>query len=236
AASGELRQLASAFKHALSQMDQNRRQIRRTTKLRLRLPRLATDSASARELLARASTEIPSSPPQPMAVLYADVIFEDPKDTNSDHLVTILGEFFSAAHEAVRQEGGRVDQFSGDAVIGLFTSEQLKGDGEAVAAALAAARSIIADAKAIRERWNELSSIRLSASVGVVFGAAQLLQADDPGMDPTVHGDLVDRAAALQNQAKGGVILVDPVVAARSPKTLTAVDGLGEPAYPWPTD
>ncbi|MEO1334138.1 MAG: HAMP domain-containing protein, partial [Myxococcota bacterium] len=90
AASGELGQLASAFNHALSQMDQYRRQIRRTTQLRLRLARLAPDSASARELLARASTEIPSSPPQPMAVLYADVIFEDPKDTNSDHLVTLL--------------------------------------------------------------------------------------------------------------------------------------------------
>lgn len=206
-ASGELGQLAASFNHALAQMAEYRRQVRQTTQLRLRLSRLAPNASSARELLARASATGLAAPPEPMTVLYADVTFEQSAALETEHLVTILGEFFSAAHEAIRQEGGAVDRYSGDAVIGLFIAAALERPAEA--AALSAAASLTRDAAAISERWAGLSTLRLEASVGVVSGRAQLITDDDPSRDPTVDGDLVERAAVLQRKAPAGGILVD---------------------------
>ena len=205
-ASGELGQLAKAFNHALAQMAEFRRQIRQTAQLRLRLSRFGSSTINARELLARATSQAPPGPPEPMTVLYADVLFEEPDSVPTDHLVTILGEFFSAAHDAIRKEGGRLDRYSGDAVIGVFPREQVV---EPTHAALSAARTIESDAQAISERWRSVSPIRLSASIGVVTGEARLMTEDDPAADPTVYGDLVERAAALQRRAHAGMVLID---------------------------
>ena len=207
-AQGELGQLAAAFNHAVVQMDDYRRQVRYTTQLRLRLSRFAPNGTSARDLLARADLSGVAGPVEPMVILYADVVFDDP-DVDTEHLVTILGEFFAAAHEATRQEGGRIDRFSGDAVIGLFPAAGLSAP---LKAASAAAKTIIMDARAIAERWSALSPIRLSASVGLVSGDAQLV-VDDAAGEPTVQGALVERAAYLQSKAKAGTAVVDARVA-----------------------
>ena len=226
-AKGELGQLASAFNHALAQMAEYRRQVRRTTQLRLRLSRFAPTSTSARELLARASSDAPPRPPEKITVLYADVVFDDPDVVETEHLVTILGEFFSASHEAIRQEGGWVDRYSGDTVIGVFPAGRL---ASAAKAALAAAETIANDARAIGERWAALSSVRMQAAVGVVSGEAQLVGEDESG-DPTVHGDIVERAANLQRRAAGDVILVDKKTEQALEEALSGVGGAGEAAF-----
>ena len=228
---GELGQLALAFNQALAQLAEYRRQVRQTMQLRLRLSRLATTgSSSARELLARATTAVSLEAAEPMTILYADVMFEESEAAESEYLVTILGEFFTAAHEAIRQEGGRVDRYSGDAVIGLFPNASIDAS---VAVALRAAATIRHDAQAITGRWAALSPLRLHASVGVASGEAVLVMADEPGQDPTAHGELVERAATLQRRASAGRVLLDEP----SAKTLDALPESapepGEPAYVW---
>ena len=224
-ATGELGQLANAFNHALAQMAEYRRQVRQTTQLRLRLTRLATGDMSARQLLARALTEEPG-PLDQMTVLYADVELDKDASTSTEHVVAVLGEFFSAAHEAIRQEGGRVDRYSGDAVIGVFPASQVDGYTES---AVAAARTIIADARAIAHRWQELSPIGLQAKIGAVTGQARLVMDDeDPSADPTVYGDIVEHAAALQRRATPGSVLLDRTTA----QVIQANDGGLAPAPP----
>ncbi len=237
-ASGELGQLAKAFNQALAQMAEFRRQIRQTAQLRLRLSRFGSSTINARELLARATSQAPPGPPEPMTVLYADVIFEEPDSVPTDHLVTILGEFFSAAHDAIRKEGGRLDRYSGDAVIGVFPSALVV---ETTHSALAAARVLESDAKAISQRWQSVSPIRLSVSIGVVTGEARLIT-EDPSSDPTVFGDLVERAAALQRRARESMVLIDQATASRIqvkplPPGDAVVESLpddtGETAFVW---
>ena len=231
-ASGELGQLANTFNYALAQMAEYRRQVQHTTQLRLRLSRFAASNTSARELLARAGSDQPPRPPEAMAVLYADVELDHGDSLSTEHLVTILGEFFSAAHEAIRQEGGRVDRYSGDAVIGIFLAAQLAQPEQA---ALAAARTINADARAIGQRWSEMSPIRLHASVGVASGSGQLvLDLDDPTGDPTVYGRVVERAASFQRRATADRVIIDAATAAAvQADGLDPASGTGDLGYIW---
>ncbi len=232
-ATGELGRLAESFNYALSQMAEYRRQLRETTQLRLRLARLSPGSGSAREMLARTTPPDPSAPTEPIAVLYADLVIDHSGSLETEHLVTILGEFFTAAHEAIHQEGGRLDRYSGDVVIGLFPEATTPSPSRA---AFSAARMIVADAQAISDRWSELSPLRLHASVGVVFGSGHLV-AEDPSGDPTVHGDLVERAATLQQHAYVSSVVVDEAAGATLDLDAPLVPAAGDTgALMWTAD
>lgn len=212
-ASGELGQLAAAFNGAIDELRNHREQIRQTTQMRLRLGRFVSKGAM-HGILASSETLETEGPPKTITVLYADVVHEphpdSPHEGGTDHLVTLLGEFFSAAHDVLTSNGGRIDRYSGDAVIGIFS----EGDAER---AIVAARALISDANAIADRWAALAHVDLSASVGVVTGLAVISRAEASGNEVTVSGELVDRAAAFQRAAAAGSVCIDaPTKAAAS--------------------
>ncbi|MEQ8273233.1 MAG: HAMP domain-containing protein [Deltaproteobacteria bacterium] len=205
-AKGELGQLASAFNGALDELQDHRKQLRQTTQMRLRLGRFVSKGAM-HGLLASSETLETEGPPRPITLLYADVVHERHADGSGDegneHLVTLLGEFFSAAHEVLTSKGGRIDRYSGDAVIGIFNDEG------AAAHAIEAALALISDANAIADRWSALAHVDLSASVGVVSGVAVVARAEATGNEITVSGEIVDRAAAFQHAAPPGTVWID---------------------------
>ncbi len=200
AASGELGQLADAFNTAVHELAQHRMELRQTTQLRLRLSRLVS-SAAMHDALATNDEKDQQCETQTVSVLYADVVLPTGQTINAEHLVTVLSEFFGAAHETMLKHGGHVDRYSGDAVIGIFTGPNPEG-------ALAAAHDLVADAHAVSSRWQQYLGGPLSASVGIVTDEGQIRQAPDSG-ELSVSGPLVERAAAGQAQAGAAQILID---------------------------
>lgn len=199
-AKGELGQLAEAFNAAVSELGKHRLELRQTTQLRLRMSRLVS-SAAMHEVLASSDEPSGEAEQEEVCVLYADVVLPAGQTVDTEHLVTVLSEFFGAAHDTMRKHGGQVDRFSGDAVIGIF-------NGPNPAAALAAARDLVADAEAVSERWAQHLGGPLSASAGVVTGSGRIRRAPDSG-ELSVSGPLVERAAAGQALAVAGQILMD---------------------------
>lgn len=219
AAAGELGQLADAFNTAVQELSQHRMELKQTTQLRLRLSRLVS-SAAMHDALATGDENGEPEPDQLVSVLYADVVLPAGQTINADHLVTVLSEFFGAAHETMRKYQGEVDRFSGDAVIGIFTGPNPK-------AALAAANDLVADAHAVSARWQQYLGGPLSASVGIVTAEGQIRRAPDSG-ELSVNGPLVELAAAGQNQAGAGRVLMDEAT-----HTQTMNQGERAPEGPW---
>lgn len=200
-AKGELGQLAHAFNAAVSELARHRAELQQTTQLRLRLSRLIS-GAAVHDALAATSEAQGDEEAATVTVLYADVVLPSDGSIDTEHLVTVLGEFFGAANDTMRRHKGAVDRFSGDAVIGIFT-------GPAPAAALAAAKDLVADAAEVSARWLQHLGGPIAASVAITTGQATLQRAPDSG-ELSVRGDLVERAAQGQAQAEAGQVLLDP--------------------------
>lgn len=199
-ASGELGQLAHAFNSAVDELGRYRMELQQTTQLRLRLSRLIS-SAAVHDAIANSDENDAEEPESIVTVVYADVVFPDEGTLDTEHLVTVLSEFFGAANDTMRKHQGAVDRFSGDAVIGIFV-------GPNPTAALAAARDLVADAAAVSERWARMLGGPLSAAAGIATGPTRLRRAPDSG-ELSVAGVLVERAAEGQALARAGEILLD---------------------------
>lgn len=222
-ARGEVAVLAGTFNEALRELAAHRTEVQRKTQLRLRLARFLPPAllhqifSNERDLQAMGQE-------QHVTVIYSDV--SGAKELGAhlagEQLVAILGEFFAAACSAVERNGGRIDRFSGDAVIGIFAPGMAT---DPTTAALAAARETIADAAAISTRWSHDSGVGFAAAVGVVSGRGLIGLAPDGSGEVSVVGDLVDRAAALQEAALPATILADRATreAVRDPQPWTAV-------------
>ncbi len=200
-ASGELGQLASAFNSALAQMGRYRSDLKKTTQMRLRLSRLVSPDA-VRDFLAQEATVQIERPPQPVTILYADLTQSDElRALAIEDLTALLGDFFAMAHETLLRSGGRVDRYSGDAVIGIFQSP------DHAQAGLKAARELLEDTRSLSERWQERARVDLEASVGLATGAAPIVP--DADGELSVSGALPERAAQLHGWAAPGKIAMD---------------------------
>lgn len=201
----EVESLAGAFNEALGELSRHRDEERMTTQLRLRLSRYLPPSA-LHEIF---TTELAAGRGErtSVSVLYADLSGAEPLVNVVDkaHLIAILSDFFAAACASVERSGGQIDRYSGDAVIGVFLTED---PSARAAAALAAARAVINDADAIAERFGA----PFSASVGLVSGEGLLMASLEATKEVSVGGDLVERAAALEASEGGrssGVVVMD---------------------------
>lgn len=196
---GELGQLARAFNHAIEHIEHYRRELRQTTQLRLRLSRLMSANSSKDAL---ASTETQEDEPvERITILYADVrITRNHPGVKSEDLVALLGTFFAAAHESLARHGGKIDRYSGDAVIGIFQNHPEK--------ALHAAKELIEDARSVSERWQETTPVTLEASVAVATGTGTLRRTVGT-QDLSVTGDVVERAAQAQADAPSSEVVLD---------------------------
>lgn len=231
-APGELGQLADAFNGAVRELQEHRIELQRTTQVRLRMARMATGS-TLHELMASVTSDMEPPEDKEMVVIWADVYRErgeHTQDLPTDNLVTVLGEFFSAAHEAVMASGGQIDRFSGDAVVGIFPSK----DERSVRAALRAADEIVRAARAIGERWSEEDGeFPLAASAVVVTGQGSLSRSSQDGAEITAFGSVLERASVLFSSVGPDMVLVDQGVraAADSRWRFSTHPGTREPTF-----
>lgn len=209
-APGELGELAEAFNGAVLELQEHRIELQRTTQIRMRMARL-TNANTLHELMVSIDSDMQAPTEEKMVVVWADVhrdLEGSTQDLPTENLVAMLGEFFSAAHEAVIDSGGMVDRYAGDAVVGIFEGE----DQVMIRAALKAGAEIVRAAQAITERWSESAHLHLNASSVVVAGEAHLSRSTRETGEITAYGPVLERASILFNSAPAGQVLVDHTV------------------------
>lgn len=195
----EIELLGSAFNDLLAEVGRQKETTRRDSLVQLRLARyLAPDVL--REVLTEEHKVRASAKEEDVSVVYADLVDGTGASAAIEKvkLVSMLGEFFALACAAIERRGGRVDRYTGDAVIGVFTKEQAND-------AVAAAKDIVADTAKIAARFQ---TPIFSASSGIVSGRGLLGTLQEEG-EISVLGALVEEAALLQKSAKSGEVVVD---------------------------
>ena len=123
-----------------------------------------------------------------------------------ESLVRILNYHFDLAARAVLAEEGTLDKFMGDAVLAFFNAPLIQPDH-----VLRAARAALAMQRVIVEEGSRLpQAARLSFGIGMATGEAVVGNIGSSRlMNYTVIGDCVNLARRLQENARGGQILVD---------------------------
>lgn len=121
-------------------------------------------------------------------------------------VVAILNDYFSAVAAWVRVEGGFIDKFIGDAILGvfgLFDSPAHPSRCQAAAAALRCALGLPARLAALNAARAASGAPPLAVSIGMASGVviAGTIGAADR-FEYTVIGDAVNVAARLQEAAK----------------------------------
>lgn len=201
-APGEVGELMSAFNALSEDLRKRRDDTRRDSLVQLRLARFLPPSilrdvlTQEREVRARAKNE-------EVSLIYADLAGASSVDQSAprEQLVSLLGEFFASSCSAIEAQGGRIDRYSGAAVIGVFNAGSRE---ERAQAAMRAAKEIIAGAAAIAGRYT-LEPRWVAASV--VSGQGMITFVSEE--EVSVLGDLVELAAQLQAAATPGSIATD---------------------------
>src|SRR4029079_18305133 len=128
-----------------------------------------------------------------------------------------LNEHRAEMNRAIRDQGGTVMQFIGDAVMACFGAPVTQDDhaDRAVDAAIA----MLSGQRALNERWTADARIPFGLGIGLSTGpvAAALLGSEER-VEYTLVGDTVNLAQRLQDLARpeGRVVLSDATVAALS--------------------
>ncbi|PKO23785.1 MAG: hypothetical protein CVU38_02255 [Chloroflexi bacterium HGW-Chloroflexi-1] len=199
------------------------RQVLDKTTLRRENARLQSQleqaNARIRELLERympapvmAEFMHSSTPPalggkrQVTTILYADIQGFTPlaESIPSDRLVEILNRYLGLAATAIQTQGGTLDKFMGDGIIGLFNAPTLQADHalRAVKAGLA----IVAAFQAAAEPGH-----KLSVGIGINTGDVVVGNIGTPQlMNYTAIGDAMNLAQRLEEVAGTNEILIGP--------------------------
>ncbi len=142
-----------------------------------------------------------------ITALFADIrgFTHFSEQVTPEELVSILNRYLAAAADAILAQEGTIDKFLGDAVMAWFNAPIPQPDHtlRAVHAALD-----------LRSRIERLSQElqpeqRLSFGVGIHFGDAVLgLVGTEKRLEYTAIGDSVNTAKRIQENSKGGQILI----------------------------
>jgi PAS domain S-box-containing protein len=120
-------------------------------------------------------------------------------------LVTVLNHYLAAAADAILSEGGTIDKFMGDAVMGWFNAPIPQPDHimRGIKAALTIRKSLMALHETL-----PLSS-KLSFGIGIHVGEAVLgLVGTQKRMEYTAIGDSINTAKRIQENAAPAQILI----------------------------
>ena len=120
-------------------------------------------------------------------------------------LVEILNQYLGLAAEKILAEGGTLDEFLGDAVMGIFNAPLDQPDHH-----LRAARAAVAIRDAIETHVLTLPpEFRLNYGIGLNSGEAVVGNVGTAQrLDYTAIGDSINYAKRLQENARGGQILL----------------------------
>ena len=150
-----------------------------------------------------------------------------------EELVKILNQYMSEAGSVILDEEGTIDKFMGDAVMAWFNAPIPQPDHS-----LRAVRAAVAICNSLDRLHQQLpQEFHLKFGVGIHYGAAVLgMVGTEKKMEYTAIGDSVNTAKRIQENAKGGQILIsedvyrfvqDQVVV--GPTTLVEVKGKTQP-------
>ena len=146
-----------------------------------------------------------------VTVLFADMVNSTGlgEQLDPEEMRALLARYYDIARESVREHGGTVEKFIGDAVMAVFGLPTAHGDDpdRAVAAALTIRDRVKKD-----PRLGDRLAIRFGVSTGEVVASR-----DQSAGDFLITGDATNVAARLQQAAEPGTILVsDRTVGASS--------------------
>lgn len=154
---------------------------------------------------------------QTITVLFADIRgFTSFSETeNPEKIVTILNRYFSAMSEIIFAHGGTLDKYIGDGLMAIFGAPTATPED---------AKNALKTAVAMQQRLvtlnNELEAEglhRIQVGIGLHTGLATIgYIGSEQRSEYTAIGDTVNLAARLEQNAKGGQILISEATAAES--------------------
>jgi adenylate cyclase len=118
----------------------------------------------------------------------------------------VVRQFFEIAGREIRRHGGTVEQFSGDAAVGVFgmTSSHEDDTERAVRAAFAIVQALQPLQAAVRDRH------KVTVDVHIGIEAGEAVSGDPFAGGTAVTGDALNVAARLEKSAAPGQVLVGP--------------------------
>lgn len=145
---------------------------------------------------------------QTVTVLFADVrgFSTFSANTSPEILVELLNKYLQVAAEAVLTQEGTLDKFMGDAVMAFFNAPLPQADHS-----IRAVRAAWTLRHAVKQLHQSLPEpYRLNFGVGVGVGEAVVGNIGTAQMmNYTIIGDSVNKVKRLQENAKGGQILIN---------------------------
>ena len=158
---------------------------------------------------------------QQITTLFADVrgFSTLAENTQPEALVQILNYHFDLAAKAILGEEGTLDKFMGDAVMAFFNAPQIQTDH-----VVRAARAALSMQRAIAEAHKRMPhAAQLTFGIGLATGEAVVGNIGTRHlMNYTIIGDCVNLARRLQENARGGQILVDGLTYQRMQSQIAA--------------
>jgi adenylate cyclase len=158
----------------------------------------------------------------PVSLLFADIRGSTSigEHLSATEFRAFLDRFYRLASDAVLSNGGIVDKFVGDEVIGLFF-RGVSGDGH-TAAAVAAGRDLLARAGGAADAPS--GSIPVGAAVHTGEAFVGSTASDDVVSDFTALGDVVNTTARLASEASDGELLISLEAAAAAATDTTELE------------
>lgn len=146
-----------------------------------------------------------------ITTLFADVagFTSTAEEMDPDDLVPLLGDFMESMSEAVREHGGTVDKYIGDAIMAFWGAPRpdAKHALNACRCAVEMQRRLVT----LQARWEEQGLPQFSARIGINSGPTVVGNFGSPArMNYTVISDAVNLASRLEslNKVYGTMILV----------------------------
>jgi class 3 adenylate cyclase/tetratricopeptide (TPR) repeat protein len=135
----------------------------------------------------------------------------------------VVTQFFEVVGREIRHHGGAVEQFSGDAAVGVFglTSSHEDDAERAVRTAFAIVKAL----EPLRAAAREQHKVNVDVHVGIETGEA--VSGDPFAGGTAVTGDALNVAARLEKSAAPGQILVGPAAYAAT-KHAIEYESIGE--------
>lgn len=144
-----------------------------------------------------------------VSILFADLVgFTALSETRDpEEIREVLRAYFDRWSAQIKDHGGVVEKFIGDAVMAVFGLAQAQEDDpeRALRAALAMQRSL----KELNKSLERTHDLQLTMRVGVHTGQVLVSTlAERPGQDFVVVGDSVNLASRLQSSAPPGGLII----------------------------
>jgi len=136
-----------------------------------------------------------------------------------EDIVDMLNEYFTIMVEIIFKNNGVLDKFVGDQLMAVFG--HIFGEGKGAKQALLAALEMQQAIDALMETRQKKQLPIFQTGIGINTGAVLIGNVGSANrMDYTVIGDTVNAAARLEEQARGGEIIIGEQTLTRLPNTI----------------